>query len=568
MRTRLALAVAASLLAAAGLSGFAFRFTNDTFEQLRSDFVYGSLALSPVDATQAGYHKHGNVRLDQELNDFSADGLERKRSFYRDMQARISSLEKTRLAPEDRADADLMRDRTGLELLDLDVIQPYRHNPAMYVELIGNALFEPFTREYGPKTERYRDIMARLKKIPRLLEEARTNLADAPFVWNETARMEDTGNIDLIDHKLRETAPVELRQAYDEAASTGIQALQGYDSWLRSDLSKHVSDWRLGKEKYAKKFQFVLAAGKTPDEVLSEAEAELRRVQGEMAKLAAPEPVRQYLDELAWQHPAPPEFFSEAEKDLGQAIAFVRDKHLVAIPNTSNLRVIPTPEFMRGVYGVGGFSPAPALEPALRAEFWITPLPANARDAESKLREYNKFGLQHLVVHEAMPGHYLQFEYADRVQPLSRRVLRSVYGNGPYVEGWAFYVQQLLTEEGYMNGDPGFRMTFYKQCLRVITNAILDIRLQTMGMTDQQAMDLIVNQAYQEKEEAKLKLLRAKLSSAQLPMYFVGWRGWVQLRAEVKAKEGGSFRLERFHERALAQSAVPMPVLGSLLGLQ
>src|SRR5581483_6440078 len=155
---------------------------------------------------------------------------------------------------------------------------------------------------------------------------------------------------------------------------------------------------------------------------------------------------------------------------------------------------------------------------------------------------------------------------ANRVEPAGRRVLRAVDGNGPYVEGWAVYTQQLMSEAGYMNGDPGYRMTLYKQLLRVISNAILDIRLQTMNMTDQQAMDLMTDKTYQENEEATLKLKRAKLSSCQLPMYFVGWRAWLQTRQQAEAKEGASFKLAQFHERALKEGAVPMPELGKLLG--
>src|SRR5437899_9860479 len=186
---------------------------------------------------------------------------------------------------------------------------------------------------------------------------------------------------------------------------------------------------------------------------------------------------------------------AEAKKTLEQATAFVREKGLVTLPSRSNLGVIETPEFMRGIYAVGGFNPAPPLQPELGAFYWITPIPKNwTRDrVESKLREYNNYGLQHLTVHEAMPGHYVQLEYANDVQPKSRRLLRNVLGNGPYVEGWAFYTQKMMTEQGYLDNALGMRLTLYKQILRALANTILDVRLQTMGMTDQQALDLMIN---------------------------------------------------------------------------
>lgn len=560
MRISLAIAAMGMMLGCGG------KKSEDNFEKLRSDFVYGSLALSPVDATQAGYHRHGRLQLDQMLGDYSPAGMRGKQSFCDGIQRRIEALDPRSLGGEDQADLALIRDGIGLDLLELNAIQSYRHNPTLYVELVGNGLYNPFILDYAPMESRYRDIIARLEKVPNLFDQARMNLTDAPAVWNEAARDENDGNIDMIEHTLRDGAPQSVRADYDRAAQPAVAAARAFNAWLRDDLSKRVSDWQLGSEKYGQKFRYMLDVGETPEQVLPEAEAELERVRGEMAKLAGTVPVKQYLDRLATQHSTPSSYFQDAQHDLDEAIAFVRQKNIVPVPDTSNLKVIATPEFERGIFGVGGFNAAPALEPKLMASFWITPLPSDAARAESKLREYNKYGLQHLVVHEAMPGHYLQFEYAGRVEPLSRRVLRAVFGNGPYIEGWAFYVQQVMGEEGYMNSDPGYRMTFYKQCLRVITNAILDIRLQTMDMTDQQAMDLMIDKAYQEKEEATLKLRRAKLSSAQLPMYFVGWRGWLRTRTMAKDKEGSAFTLSKFDQRAVEQSAVPLPELPRLLG--
>jgi uncharacterized protein (DUF885 family) len=223
--------------------------------------------------------------------------------------------------------------------------------------------------------------------------------------------------------------------------------------------------------------------------------------------------------------------------------------------------VIPTPEFERGIYAVAGFNPAPALEPQLGAFFWVTPIPADWPKAriDSKLREYNAYQMRLIVIHEAMPGHYVQGEFANNIQPQARRVLRAVYGNGPYVEGWAQYITQVMLDEGFLDNSPELRLTLFKQELRVDANAILDIRLQTNRMTDEQAMDLMENATFQEHEEAVAKLQRAKLSSAQLPTYFVGWRDWLRVRGLAKQN------LHDFHDAALREGAVPLPVLARLL---
>jgi uncharacterized protein (DUF885 family) len=203
----------------------------------------------------------------------------------------------------------------------------------------------------------------------------------------------------------------------------------------------------------------------------------------------------------------------------------------------------------------------------LGAFYWVTPIPDSWPQSriDSKLREYNDSGLQHLTVHEAMPGHYVQAEYANNVQPRSRRLLRSIFGNGPYVEGWAVYTQQLMAEEGYLSDTPGYRLTLAKQKARVLANTILDVRLQTMDMTDRQALELMTKGAYQETEEATAKLQRAKLSSCQLPTYYAGYKGWLAVREHFKNTHGDAATLKQFHEASLREGAVPLPVLDELL---
>jgi uncharacterized protein (DUF885 family) len=163
-----------------------------------------------------------------------------------------------------------------------------------------------------------------------------------------------------------------------------------------------------------------------------------------------------------------------------------------------------------------------------------------------------------------MPGHYVQMEVANNVQPESRRVLRSVFGNGPYIEGWGEYATQTMLDEGFLGRSPEMALTFAKEKLRVIANAILDVRLHMLEMTDQEALDLMEKQTFQEEEEATAKLQRAKLSSCQLPMYFVGWSGWLQLREQYKQKHA-SYSLSGFNDWALKEGAVPLPALTRLL---
>lgn len=571
-----------AVLGIACLTGCSSRKAPQEFPALVEEFVYGSLALNPASATAAGYHQHNGVSLDSQLDDWSEAGVERQRRFFRDINVRLDRFDVAALSPEDLADHAVIKDQVALTLLELDVIQEWRHKPTFYVEMIGNALFNPFVLEYAPKPDRYRAIMARLEKLPALVEQARKNLADSPEIWITVAREENEGNIGLIDGVLRDGAPADMRPRFDQAAASALAALRSFNEYLKNDLARRPADWRLGQEKYARKFRHALATDKPPAQLLAEAEADLKAVRKQMWDLALPlhhklypshrDPVDlnlivgETLAKIGERHSAPSTYFADARRDLAEAREFVAKKNLLALPPRDNLQVIETPEFMRGIYSVGGFNSAPALEPQLGAFYWLTPIPKNwpKERVESKLREYNFYGLKLLTIHEAMPGHYVQLEYANQVQPKSRRVLRSVFGNGPYVEGWAVYVTEDMLNEGYLDGSVELRLTFLKQQLRMIANTILDVRLQTMNMSDTEAMNLMTGQCFQEKEEAAGKLRRAKLSSTQLPTYYAGWRDWRRLRGHYQRQKGAAFRLAEFHERMLKPGALPAGALARL----
>ncbi|MCS7027071.1 MAG: DUF885 domain-containing protein [Bryobacteraceae bacterium] len=575
---RLSTVLVASLLACSCGRETAPPVSDALAEALVSDFVFGVLGLNPTLATSAGYHEHAGSSLDEMLEDYSPTGLRLQRTFYEGMRERLNQIPREGLSAQSRADLSIVEDQVNLALLELNQIESHKHNPALYVETIGNALFQPLVLEYAPKPVRLQHIMARLSKIPKFLAVAKENLETAPEIWRLTAKQENEGNVSLIDQAIRAQVPPELRDRYNRLAELALLALRDFQQWLDRDLARRTSDWRLGPH-FGAKLRYTLGTSLTPEQVLDEAQKMLTETRRQMLQLSSKilagrtrgqDPsttIRQALEIVARKHATVETYFSNARRDLNEARQFVQQKGLLALPPHDNLQVIETPEFMRGVYAVGGFAPAPALEPQLGAFYWLTPIPKNwpAERVESKLREYNDYGLKLLTIHEAMPGHYVQFEYANQVQPKSRRALRSIFGNGPYIEGWAVYATEMMLDEGYLDGSPELRLTFLKQQLRVIANAILDISLHTRQMQDEQAMQLMTKEAFQEQEEASAKLRRAKLSSTQLCTYFVGYREWSALRRSMQAKRGPQFRLAEFHESALRQGAVPMRILPSLM---
>ena len=576
--------VTRAVVAACLVVGFGCRSKpSDPISRLTEEFVYTTLSFSPSSATSSGLHQYKGQNLDNLLDDLSPAGLDKQLHFYEDFQNRLHQLQPDRLNPEDRADFTILDDQCSLALLDLKEIHSALHSPTLYVETLGNALFSPFVLDYAPKPERIQSIMARLQKVPLFLDQAATNLSSSPAIWTQVAGQENQGNMDLVDKTIRAEVPDNLHDAYARAARPALDAMKKFQDYLQKNLSALGDyDWRLGQDRYTRKFRYQLETGVEADTTLEHAEQELAKVRARMFDLALPlaanphkelsgeartnAVIRDALDKIASRHGTPQSYMEDARQDLAEARAYVQQKHLVTLPADSNLQVIPTPAFMRGIYSVGGFNPAPPLEPKLGAFYWVTPIPADwpAERIDSKLREYNFYKLKLLTIHEAMPGHYVQMQISNSVEPPPRRLLRSIYGNGPYIEGWAQYAEQMMLDSGFFQS-PEMALTFLKEDLRVIANAILDVRLQMLNMTDQEALDLMENQTFQEKEEAVEKLQRAKLSSAQLPTYFAGWAGWLKAREDYQKAKGSAYNLTAFNDSALHEGAVPLPALSRLL---
>ncbi len=270
------------------------------FEKLTDDFTRSVLAFSPAAATQAGYHDHNGMALDEAIDDFSPAGIDAQRRFYQDTQKRLAALDVASLDRGQQADLEILRNNVGGALLELDTIQSYRHNPTVYVELAGNALYTPFVLNYAPLDARFRHIIRRLEKIPALVDQAKANLVDAPEVWNRVAREENDGNIGLIDHTLRQAAPDALKSSYDAAAGPGDRGAEGLERVPRRTRSRRRrATGGSARRNYARKFAYVLATDATPEQLLADAERDLQATRMEMATLAAPRTVKQALDEIA-----------------------------------------------------------------------------------------------------------------------------------------------------------------------------------------------------------------------------------------------------------------------------
>src|SRR5229473_3381481 len=272
---------------------------NAKFLAMADQFVKDSLALSPVNASQAGYHKHldaktgKTIMLDAELDDVGAAGMAAQLEFYRDWRRKFQAeTPVASLNAQDAADYRLIDDQVAVNLLELEHIQNYKHNPTVYVELLGAGLFLPMTQEYAPKDVRTGHVISRIGQIPRFIEQAKSQLIDADPVFISTAIGENQGNLDMVDG-LASDIPADspLKAQYDKVAPPAKKALSDFNDWMTSDLAKRPTNgrtWRLGEEWYALKFRYVIETSIEPMQLLADAEAEITRVRAEMMQLALP----------------------------------------------------------------------------------------------------------------------------------------------------------------------------------------------------------------------------------------------------------------------------------------
>jgi uncharacterized protein (DUF885 family) len=549
---------------------------NARFEGLANDFIEGFLPLNPEWATSLGDH-----RYDHMLSDYSPAGIEEKRSFYQAYLDSLGEINAAKLNPVNRIDFEILENSIRSMIFRLDTLRSYEWNPRVYNP--GGAIYSLLVREFAPMGQRMRNAMKRLEAVPELLDQGRANLKNPPEIYTETAIRQIKGTIGLI----RDDLPLYLErlqepiEGFDEIQGQAIDALEEYRRWLEEELlpASH-GDFRIGEKDYRSKLRYTLNSDLPMEEILKSAEAELRKTHVEIYETALPlfekyypdrmaeaadtsEVVRSVLDSLANEHPNAENIVEAARISLKACEDFVREKAIVSVPDEP-INVIVMPEFQRGFAVAYCDSPGP-LEKGAKTFYAISPPPSDwdARRVESYFREYNDFMLLDLTIHEAMPGHYLQLAHSNRFK--APTIVRSIFDSGTFTEGWATYAEQLMVENGF--GGEELKMQMLKMRLRMLINVIIDQKIHTAGMTEQQAMAMMMNEGYQEEGEAAGKWRRACLSSTQLSTYYVGNLEMNEIRRSYEKQLGSEFNQEQFHDKLLSFGSPPPRFVRQLMGL-
>ncbi|HEY0323424.1 MAG TPA: DUF885 domain-containing protein [Pyrinomonadaceae bacterium] len=546
------------------LSGAMNQTADQKFEALAGRYIEKLLEMEPERATQLGDH-----RYDHRLNDYSLEGVTRARSFNQEYLKELGAIPAKSLSRTNSIDYRIMRSRLEYNLFQIDVLREYEWNPLRYN--IGNAIYELLARDFAPLKTRLTNATARLKAVPAVVQAAKANLKNPPRIHTETAISQNKGTINLIRNELRavaEQAP-EVKPELEAAQSAALAALEDYGRWLEKDLlPRSTGDFRLGDEKYRKKLAFALESDLTKEEILRRGLADLKSTQSAMYEVALPLykkyfpeekaasklsdkklVIKTVLSRLAETRPTNETIVGLADQDLKETTEFVRSHNLVTVPDEP-VKIIVMPEFDRGV-AVAYCRSAPPLEPKGETLYAISPTPKDwtAARVESFFREYNNYMIHDLTIHEAMPGHYLQLAHSNKFK--APTLIRAIFRSGTFAEGWAVYAEQLMAEAGY--GGAEVRMQQLKMKLRTIINAIIDQKIHTAGMTEKEALDLMMNEGFQEEGEAAGKWTRARLTSTQLSTYYVGVLEVNDIRRAYEAKmKGVELDYKRLHDLMLS----------------
>ncbi|MGH8039735.1 MAG: DUF885 domain-containing protein [Stenotrophomonas sp.] len=534
------------------------------------------MQLSPISATQIGDH-----RYDSEIDDLSAAGQQKMLTAYKGLLADLDKVEVGKLSRENQVDAAILRNQLQSEIWNAEVLQASKWDPQIYNGTAGSALYGLMAREFAPLPDRLKSATARMEKLPQIFAQARENLdpARVPKIHAETVAKQNKGILSIVDTFI--TPHIGELPAEDgkrlQAAIDGLKkAVDEQQTWLDKTLVPNAKgDFRIGAELYDQKLKFALNSSLSRAEIGERARAELTRVRQDMYGIAqtvlkdkpgAPALPANPTDEqqqaaieaaleLAYaDKPARDKVVDDAKAALAQSTEFVRKHDLMTLPD-SPVDIILMPEFQRGVAVAYCDSPGP-LDKNLKTFYAVSPIPDDWTDkqVDSFLREYNSRMIHLLSIHEGTPGHYLEGWHSGKFPSTLRAVLRS----GLFAEGWAVYTERMMQEQGYLDNDPLFHLVQLKFYLRTISNAILDQGVHVDNWTREQAMHLMTHDAFQQESEASGKWVRAQLTSAQLPTYFVGAQEHFDTRKAVQAKQGDKFNLKAYHDQMLSYGAPPV----------
>jgi uncharacterized protein (DUF885 family) len=509
---------------------------------------------------------------------------EKQLAFIDEWLQKFGAIDAKQLSPKQRSDLGLLINKLNSDRWYLTTFREFEWNPANYN--IAGPIDFILNTEYAAKPQRLRTLLKRIAGVPAFYDAARSSINNPTREHTRLAIDQAPGVLTVLADLDKEAQASILtaneKELFTQRIAAAKTAVEGYTAWL-AELDKQLAtqtnprSFRIGKELYEAKFGFDIQSGSTAEQTYQKALAAREQLLSNMDRIAdelwpkyladTPKPadrsvkIGMMIDKLSANHVAPKDFFPEIRRQIPVLQDWVTERDLLTLDPKKPLVVRETPAYQRGVAGASIEAPGP-YRPQDRTYYNVTPLDgATPEQAESSLREYNHWILQILNMHEAIPGHYAQLVYANK----SPSIVKSIFGNGAMVEGWAVYAERMMLEAGYGNNEPEMWLMYSKWNLRSVTNTILDYSVHVLGMTREQAIDLLTKQAFQTASEAEEKWRRVQLTSVQLTSYFSGYSEIMELREQRRNALGTKFSLKQFHEQFLSYGSAPVRVIKELM---
>jgi uncharacterized protein (DUF885 family) len=527
--------------------------------------------FNPSEGTSAGLHQY-----DSQLEDYSRANVDKEVAALQQFEQRVASFDASALSSTDAADREMLLGSIRSTLLTLQTIRFWEKDPDSYSGTASNGVYVIMIRRFAPTNDRLRSAIARERQIPALLASAHENLKNPPHIRTEIALEQLPGIISFFQKDVpaafADASDESLKSDFSRTNTAAIAALRDYQAWLKSDLLPQSNgDFRIGAETFAKKLRYDEMVDMPLDRLLEIGVADLHKNQAEFERIAKQlEPNKsaiEVLDELVAQHPAPDKLLQTFRDTFDGLIAFIHTKHIVTIPADSRPILQETPPFMRATTFASMDSPGPFERVAKEAYFNVTlPGPNDTpEEINDLMKSFNAGTIVSTSVHEAFPGHFVQFLYT----PSFPTKLRKVVGASSNAEGWAHYCEQMMIDEGY--AQPGVGAKDLRESLFIHLGQLQDallrdarfvagIRMHRGDMSFDQAVDFFSKEGYQSKKSAKVEAKRGTSNPTYL-YYTLGKLQIYKLREDVRRKQGSSFSLEKFHDDFLKQGYPPIVIV-------
>ncbi len=537
--------------------------------------------FNPSGAINTGYYKYADRLI---VPDESARNAE-----LRQLEAwsrQLRRIDPAALSPSVRADWELLDNTFASDRWSLSEWRSWQWNPAIYNVADPFALI--LSLDYAPLDDRLRTFSKRLQHVPAFYAAARANIENPTREHTQLAIQQNRGALgvfgDGVQEKLASSKLTQAeRQLFAQRLEGARSAIQGYVAWLEAldaQLARAGAtprSFRIGRALYDRKFELDIQSGESADALHQRALAEKEKLLTRMTLLsdmlwpkyfpnAAPptdrlDRIGRVIGKLSEQHVTRDQFVAEVRRQIPQLEQWVRDHELLALDPEKPLQVRETPEYKRGIAGASVDAPGP-YDPTATTYYNVTPLDDLPPErAESFLREYNQWMLPILNIHEAVPGHYVQLVYANK----SPSLIKSIFGNGAMVEGWAVYSERLMLESGFGDHKAETWLIYSKWLLRSVCNVLVDYGVHVQNMSEADVKSLLTREAFQSQEEAANKWRRAQLSSVQLTSYYSGYSAIVALREKMMREQAEAFDLKRFNEQFLSYGNAPVRVIAQLM---